>query len=196
MLAEDTREVPERVAASAWTHPRSGIAVLSFARMFDDDLALARELAIAAADVAMAHFRRGVSARRKSDGSALTDADLAVEAALLETLASRRPADAVLSEEHGAIGASSRRWILDPIDGTSSFAAGRAISGVRRSRSRSMRRSSWASSPGPRAADLVGDERRRCAPRLAAFEHAGCDLAGQQRSPAAPQHGRLLGGER
>lgn len=94
--------------------------------MFDDDLALARELAIAAADVAMAHFRRGVSVRRKSDGSSLTDADLAVEAALLEMLAQRRPADAVLSEECGAIGASHRRWILDPIDGTSLFAAGRA----------------------------------------------------------------------
>lgn len=94
--------------------------------MFDDDLTLARELAIAAADVAMAHFRSGVSARRKADGSALTDADLAVEATLLETLANRRPADAVLSEERGAIGAASRRWIVDPIDGTSFFAAGRA----------------------------------------------------------------------
>jgi len=92
--------------------------------MFEADLLLGRELAVLSADVAMEHFRRGVRVRRKADGSKVTDADLAVEAGLLELLAPRRPDDAILSEERGAIGASRRRWLLDPIDGTSYFAAG------------------------------------------------------------------------
>jgi hypothetical protein len=41
--------------------------------MLDDDLALAREMASMAADVAMEHFRRGGAARRKADGSQVTD---------------------------------------------------------------------------------------------------------------------------
>jgi histidinol-phosphatase len=96
------------------------------AAMLDDDLALAREMASMAADVAMEHFRRGVAVRRKADGSQVTEADLAVEAAVVDSLAKRRPGDAVLAEERGAIGKSRRRWIVDPIDGTAFFAAGRA----------------------------------------------------------------------
>lgn len=90
--------------------------------MLQEDLALARELAAISADVAMDHFARDVHVRRKADGSKVTDADLAVEACLIEMLARRRPQDAILSEERGAIGESRRRWILDPIDGTTYFA--------------------------------------------------------------------------
>ena len=57
--------------------------------MFEADLLLGRELAVLSADVAMEHFRRGVRVRRKADGSKVTDADLAVEAGLLELLARR-----------------------------------------------------------------------------------------------------------
>ena len=88
------------------------------------DLELALEMAASAAEVALPFFRRGVQTRTKADGSALTEADLAVERRLLEMLAAVRPDDAVLSEENGASGAARRRWILDPIDGTVPFAAG------------------------------------------------------------------------
>jgi histidinol-phosphatase len=39
-------------------------------------------------------------------------------------LADARPDDAVLGEEQGATGEGSRRWIVDPIDGTRNFARG------------------------------------------------------------------------
>ncbi|MEO8185505.1 MAG: inositol monophosphatase family protein [Deltaproteobacteria bacterium] len=88
------------------------------------DLALARELAARAAEVALRYFRRPLNVRFKPDGTKVTDADLAVEACLLDTLARDRPDDAVLSEERGQIGNADRTWILDPIDGTSIFAEG------------------------------------------------------------------------
>jgi histidinol-phosphatase len=90
-----------------------------------DDLVLAHRLADLAYSVAMPLFRAGVPHRRKRDGSPVSEADLAVEAAQLAELALSRPADGVLSEEFGELpGRSGRRWILDPIDGTASFLAG------------------------------------------------------------------------
>jgi histidinol-phosphatase len=89
-----------------------------------DDLKLAFEMGTAADQIALPFFYRGVKIKKKADGSALTEADLAVERHLLEVLASERPGDAVLSEECGVRGASRRTWILDPIDGTTPFAAG------------------------------------------------------------------------
>jgi histidinol-phosphatase len=47
-----------------------------------------------------------------------------VEAAIREVLADARPDDAVLGEEAGQSGQGSRRWIIDPIDGTALFVAG------------------------------------------------------------------------
>src|SRR5207302_8723194 len=60
----------------------------------------------------------------KPDGSPVTDVDQAVERALRERLAERRPDHAVLGEEYGALGDSQWRWYLDPIDATSRFVDG------------------------------------------------------------------------
>jgi len=54
----------------------------------------------------------------------VTEADHAVEAAIRGVLADARPDDAVLGEETGQTGGGSRRWIIDPIDGTALFVAG------------------------------------------------------------------------
>lgn len=89
------------------------------------DVLLAHRLADIAAQVALSYPGGQVTSWSKPDGSTVTEADLAVEQALLAVLATERPDDSVLSEEAGAVGpASARRWILDPIDGTSSFANG------------------------------------------------------------------------
>jgi histidinol-phosphatase len=91
----------------------------------DADLELAHRLADIAAEAALAFFERGVTTTLKQDGTPVSEADLEVERLLVETLARERPADAVLTEETGALGVvSSRRWILDPIDGTFNFVAG------------------------------------------------------------------------
>lgn len=91
-----------------------------------DDL----RLALAAADLAdrltLARFRSGdLRVRAKPDRSPVTDADLAVEAAIRELLSRERPADAVLGEEQGGrLPATGRVWVLDPIDGTKNFLRG------------------------------------------------------------------------
>jgi histidinol-phosphatase len=100
---------------------------------FEADLALALDLSELATQTALKLFRRSVVAREKPDGSLVTNGDEAVERELLAVLARERPGDAVLSEESGAIGSpgpAQRRWILDPIDGTSAFAAGRETWGT------------------------------------------------------------------
>ncbi len=71
-----------------------------------------------------------MSQRHKADGSVVTEADIAVERMLSAALTRHRPSDAVLGEELGAVGQSSRRWIIDPIDGTMNFVAGRPDWGV------------------------------------------------------------------
>jgi histidinol-phosphatase len=92
----------------------------------DSDLDLARRAAAAGASVGLRYFAALADLPRelKSDGSIVTEADRAVEAAIREVLAEARPADAVLGEEGGATGDGRRRWIIDPIDGTALFVAG------------------------------------------------------------------------
>ncbi|MFF5054712.1 inositol monophosphatase family protein [Micromonospora sp. NPDC000663] len=59
----------------------------------------------------------------KADGTEVTEADLAVEALIRGELADRFPADGIYGEETGATaGTSGRRWVIDPIDGTTYFA--------------------------------------------------------------------------
>jgi histidinol-phosphatase len=59
----------------------------------------------------------------KPDGSLVSQADLAVDAALRRELRSLRPEDAIVSEE-GPPGGGPRCWLIDPVDGTSNFVVG------------------------------------------------------------------------
>jgi histidinol-phosphatase len=54
----------------------------------------------------------------------VTEADRDAEKMIREQLARARPDDAVVGEEYGETGSGPRRWILDPIDGTVSYARG------------------------------------------------------------------------
>jgi histidinol-phosphatase len=91
-----------------------------------DDLELARRAALAGGDVGLRYAEALASLPHelKADGSVVTEADRAVEAAIREVLAAARPGDAILGEEGGQTGAGGRRWIIDPIDGTALFVAG------------------------------------------------------------------------
>ncbi len=86
-----------------------------------DDLRLAFHASDLAAELALGYFDSGVSPTLKADGTPVTEADLAVERLLRDTLSSARPGDAVLGEELGQLGESDRVWIIDPVDGTSFF---------------------------------------------------------------------------
>lgn len=91
----------------------------------DADLELALELAGIADRITTDRFRAGdLVVRSKPDLSPVTDADQAVERALRQRLAERRPEDAFLGEEYGAAGTAARQWVVDPIDGTKSFVRG------------------------------------------------------------------------
>ena len=69
----------------------------------------------------MPFFEWGVETIIKEDESPVSEADLEVDRRLVDVLRRERPDDAILSEESGEHGSSSRRWILDPIDGTFNF---------------------------------------------------------------------------
>jgi histidinol-phosphatase len=93
----------------------------------NDDLELGLRLAQVADGISMRHFRSAsLRVDHKADLTEVTQADTETEAALRHLLAIERPNDAVLGEEDGLHGApdSARRWVIDPIDGTSNYAAG------------------------------------------------------------------------
>jgi len=78
----------------------------------------------------------GAVRQQKADGSVLTEADLASQAALVELLPGLIPA-AVLGEEMSAeeqgrvwYEGSEGLWVIDPIDGTTNFANGIPFFGV------------------------------------------------------------------
>lgn len=96
----------------------------------DDDIALAHRLADAAGAAIRPYFR-SVTAERKGDATPVTLADRAAEEAMRAILATERPDDTVIGEEFGTReGTSGRSWVLDPIDGTAGFLAGRALFGT------------------------------------------------------------------
>ena len=66
-----------------------------------------------------------ISASNKSDGSLITSCDLWSDKAIVEGISSIAPNEGVLSEEGGKlIPNTNAYWIVDPLDGTTNFAAG------------------------------------------------------------------------
>jgi histidinol-phosphatase len=89
------------------------------------DLALAMELANAAATVTLAWFGDRLPVELKADASPVTEVDRAAESAIRDRLAERAPDDGVLGEEHGdRPGTTGRTWVVDPVDGTKLYAEG------------------------------------------------------------------------
>jgi histidinol-phosphatase len=90
-----------------------------------EDLDLAHELADAADEVTTARFGAlDLLVEAKPDLTPVTDADRETEQRLRAILARTRPADAVHGEEFADTGTASRRWVIDPIDGTKNFVRG------------------------------------------------------------------------
>ncbi|MBI1848629.1 MAG: inositol monophosphatase [Candidatus Rokubacteria bacterium] len=76
-----------------------------------------------------------VGARRidykTSPTNLVTEMDRRAEALILDALARAFPDDAVLAEESGPrAGTSGRRWLVDPLDGTTNYAHGVPVFGV------------------------------------------------------------------
>ena len=95
------------------------------------DLDLANRLADAAGAAIRPLFRGEWSQEQKADRSFVTEADRAAEAAMRQILEAERFDDGIIGEEYGTRNeGAGRQWVLDPIDGTTSFIAGRPIFGT------------------------------------------------------------------
>lgn len=92
-------------------------------------LALAAGLARRAAAAILAVRQAGFAVERKDDWSPVTEADRVAEALIVEGLRAAAPDIAVVAEEEVAAGhvaqVGDRFWLVDPLDGTKEFAAGR-----------------------------------------------------------------------
>lgn len=83
-----------------------------------------------AGELTLRHFGHA-DVERKGDGSEVTAADHASEELIRSAIAESFPDDGILGEEGTAVeGRSGRRWIVDPIDATRSFASGVPLYGV------------------------------------------------------------------
>ncbi|NMJ40370.1 3'(2'),5'-bisphosphate nucleotidase CysQ [Roseomonas sp. JC162] len=98
----------------------------------DDDalLALAVRLADQAAAAINAVRAAGFAVERKTDRTPVTEADRIAEALIVEGLRTAAPAIPVIAEEEIEAGTAPadpghRFWLVDPLDGTREFAAGR-----------------------------------------------------------------------
>jgi histidinol phosphatase-like enzyme (inositol monophosphatase family) len=108
----------------------------SLANEIASRLELALAAAKAAGELTLRYFQQDIfEVVRKSDASPVTIADRSAEQLLRERISARYSADGILGEEFGeqsggGEGASSFRWILDPIDGTKSFISGVPLYGT------------------------------------------------------------------
>ncbi len=99
--------------------------------MTEDDIRLAQRLADAAGEAIRPFFRARFERETKADASPVTEADRASEAAMRAILGKERPQDGIIGEEYGREREDAERvWVLDPIDGTRAFVAGRPLFGT------------------------------------------------------------------
>ncbi len=99
--------------------------------MTENDIRLVSRLADVAGNAIRPFFRNDFAHESKGDASPVTEADRAAELAIRAILDVECSDDAIIGEEFGTKeGCSGRTWVLDPIDGTVSFMAGRPIFGT------------------------------------------------------------------
>lgn len=90
------------------------------------DLEFALELAAAAEKVTMARYRAlDLYIETKPDRTPVTEADRACETMLRRMISEQRPEDGVIGEEFEELNPdATRKWVLDPIDGTRNYLRG------------------------------------------------------------------------
>ncbi len=92
---------------------------------------LAERLAAASGAVIRKYFRTPFAVDHKSDATPVTVADREAERAMRDLITAAYPDHGILGEEHGVHRADAEYvWVLDPIDGTRSFIAGKPIFGT------------------------------------------------------------------
>lgn len=91
----------------------------------------AHNLADLSADVIKKYYRRENDEIVKDDDSPVTKADRGAEEVMRAAIEKKYPGHGIIGEEYGVKeGNGEFNWVLDPIDGTSSFIIGRPIFGT------------------------------------------------------------------
>lgn len=100
---------------------------VSLSEILDFALALSQE-----AGAFILPLWKNVAVDHKADGSEVTDADRGAELLLRRRIAERYPDHAILGEEFGGdrLRDAEHLWLVDPIDGTASFAIGLPLFGT------------------------------------------------------------------
>ena len=92
---------------------------------------LVNQLADRSGEIALQHFRTSIAVDEKGDETPVTIADRDAETAMREIIRSTFPDHGIIGEEFGREQANAEWvWILDPIDGTSSFINGIPLFGT------------------------------------------------------------------
>ena len=94
-------------------------------------VALAGQLADASGSVIRRHFRTPISVEEKDDDSPVTVADRDAETAMRAIIQEAFPDHGIVGEEHDDVNpGADYLWVLDPIDGTKAFIAGKPTFGT------------------------------------------------------------------
>lgn len=96
-------------------------------------LDFAESLARQAGELLTGYFHlSGISSTQKADRTVVTEADLAADDLIRNTIRAAYPEDQILTEESGIAQYQPGRpvWIIDPLDGTTNFSLGLHIWGV------------------------------------------------------------------
>jgi len=96
----------------------------TFAAFFNEAADLAHK-------IALDYFRKVIPVDDKQDKSPVTQADREIEQKLRDLIGKRFPDHGIIGEEYGKQNADADFiWVIDPIDGTKSFATGRPLFGT------------------------------------------------------------------
>jgi inositol-phosphate phosphatase / L-galactose 1-phosphate phosphatase / histidinol-phosphatase len=89
------------------------------------------DMADAAGVIALRYFRHDIPVDDKQDRSPVTQADREIELCLRDMIQKTFPNHGIIGEEFGSINENAEYvWVIDPIDGTKSFAMGRPLFGT------------------------------------------------------------------
>lgn len=91
---------------------------------FQIELRVAEAIAREAGHRIVEGSRRALEVEYKAPHDVVTHVDRATEEFVSKALREAFPSDAFFGEEHGVKGEASRRWVVDPIDGTLNFSRG------------------------------------------------------------------------
>lgn len=87
-------------------------------------LDFAKALALEAGEIMMKYFRTGIDTQYKEDQTPVTLVDTEINSLVIRRVKEKYPGHGVLGEEESFNLNSDQLWVVDPLDGTPTFASG------------------------------------------------------------------------